>query len=60
MKQDQMWIVKIKKAAYLDEREVLATADTLTTVVERLIQTYDKWEVIDSITIKPTEMTYCG
>ena len=60
MKQDQMWIVKLKKSAYLDEREVLVTADTLTTVVERLIHTYDKWEVIDSITIQPTEMTYCG
>lgn len=60
MKQGHMWIVKMNKQEYLDERQILVTADRLTEVVATLTQLYDNWTEADSITIKPTEMTYCG
>lgn len=60
MKQNQMWIVQLKKQNYLDERRVFVTPERLTAVVATLTQLYDDWTEADSITIKPTEMTYCG
>lgn len=60
MKQGHMWVVKMNKQEYLDERQILVTADRLTEVVATLTQLYDNWTEADSITIKPTEMTYCG
>lgn len=60
MKQNQMWIVQLKKQNYLDERRVFVTPERLTEVVATLTQLYDDWTETDSITIKPTEMTYCG
>ncbi len=60
MKQNQMWIVQLKKQNYLDERRVFVTPERLTEVVATLTQLYDDWTEADSITIKPTEMTYCG
>ena len=60
MKQNQMWIVQLKKQNYLDERRVFVTPERLTEVVVTLTQLYDDWTEADSITIKPTEMSYCG
>lgn len=60
MKQGHMWIVKMNKQEYLDERQIFVTTDRLTEVVATLTQLYDNWTEADSITIKPTEMTYCG
>lgn len=60
MKQGHMWVVKMNKQEYLDERQILVTAARLTEVVATLTQLYDNWTEADSITIKPTEMSYCG
>lgn len=60
MKQDQMWIVQLKKQNYLDERRIFVTDDKLTEVIATVTQLYNDWKEADSITIKPTEMTYCG
>lgn len=60
MKQNQMWIVQLKKQNFLDERRIFATPERLTETVATLTQLYDDWTEADSITIKPTEMTYCG
>ena len=60
MKQDQMWIVQVKKQTYLDERRIFVTGDKLTEVIATVTQLYNDWTEADSITIKPTEMTYCG
>lgn len=60
MKQDQMWIVHVKKQNYLDERRIFVTPERLTEAVATVTQLYNDWTEADSITIKPTEMTYCG
>ena len=60
MKQNQMWIVQINKQDYLDVSQVLTNTERLNEVVETFIQFYENWKEGDSISIKPTEMTYCG
>lgn len=60
MKQDQMWIVQLKKQNFLDERRIFVTPERLTEVVATLTQLYDDWTEADCIIIRPTEMTYCG
>ena len=60
MKQDQMWIVQFNKRNCLEEKRMLVTTDKLTEVVATVSQLYDDWKSGDTITIQPTEMTYCG
>jgi hypothetical protein len=54
----QNWIVTLKKQSYLDETNVLATQDALPKVLAGLLEKYSEYTTQDSITIRPTDMTY--
>ena len=60
MIKEQLWLVRVYKQKYLDDRTALVTSDRLTEVVASVTQIYDEWTENDFITIKPTEITYFG
>jgi hypothetical protein len=55
---EQNWIVTLKKQSYLDETNVLTTQDALPKVLAGLLEKYPEYTAQDSITIRPTDMTY--
>jgi hypothetical protein len=54
----QNWIVTFKKQSYLDELQVLTTQEALPKVLAGLLEKYPEYTAQDSITIRPTDMTY--
>ena len=55
---EQNWIITFKKQDYLDETQVLTTQASLPSVLAQLIEKYPKYSGQDSISIRPTDMTY--
>jgi hypothetical protein len=56
---EQNWIVTLKKQSYLEESQVLTTQKALPKVLAGLLYKYDgEYTEQDSITIRPTDMTY--
>jgi hypothetical protein len=56
---EQNWIVTFKKQSYLEELQVLTTQEALPSVLAGLLEKYDgEYTTQDSITIRPTDMTY--
>jgi hypothetical protein len=55
---EQNWIVTFKKQNYLEELQVLTTQEALPKLLTNLLKKYPEYTEQDSITIRPTSMTY--
>jgi hypothetical protein len=55
---EQNWIITFVKQDHLDEIRVLTTQVALASVLMKLLAKYPKYNALDSITIRPTDMTY--
>jgi len=54
----QNWIVTFKKQSHLDETQILTAQESIAEVLIDLLEKYPEYTEQDSITIRPTDMTY--
>jgi hypothetical protein len=55
---EQNWMITLKKQDYLAEVQVLTTQEALPRVLAGMLEKYPEYTAQDSITIRPTDMTY--
>ena len=55
---EQNWIVTLKKQSYLEETQILTPKESLAEVLIDLLEKYPEYTEQDSITIRPTAITY--
>ena len=55
---EQNWMITLKKQDYLAEAQVLTTQEALPRVLAGMLEKYPEYTAQDSITIRPTDMTY--
>jgi hypothetical protein len=54
----QNWIVTFKKQSHLYETQILTVQESIAEVLIDLLEKYPEYTEQDSITIRPTDMTY--